>query len=592
MTAATAIDRSATVYRLYSLNEATLGRFVVDGLLRRPMVLLSVRPILGMMRGFLDHVAQWMIRGGRARHVVDLVPELKPYFAWHRRLYFREAFTRIEPWQDRFYRFEDTGACDDSLHMAFKAVTCQIVYNRAIDIYALDGLRRAFPDATFACSCVHADTLDMYRECLAEDPFPVTRQFSALRSLVNLLIAVLAVAWSLASILRRTRLKLSPTPVFCVLDVLGNRQERYVLDELRDGGTVLLMDRRVDSSGGEWRAEDHGLRCTWGEGRFSLTGSLRTLTETGRDILRLWRRHSVLHTEHFLQVVLLPLKRAKWRGLFNLYRPRHYLGRDEYNPEHILRTDELRRIEAKSHGWSGAIYSAFTRVAPNARYVDFDYYYVVGSRLYDMYRDKWPGDIKINSIGTFGYPRDRLELRWPRGNAILVALRIAFDEPEFARMVQLLARTFPERRIILQVKHWLFHDQKERAGLLHEIIGDFDNVEYVEANIYDLLEQAACLVSDISTLPGEAICLGVPTFVADLIDQEYCQFRDFPGLCVEDAEELVTRVGAALHDPESYPVAEYRRRMGLDGPPRVFDVLRRDMGLQPRETPVCRAQSA
>lgn len=571
--------------RLYRLDELTLLPCIADVVLGRPVILVSVRPRFARLRPPIEQAAQWMRRTGRARSLLDVVPEFAPYVRWSRQLYFREAFSRCEPWQDETYRFADPGACDAELHMAFKAVTCNVVYDRAFEVFAIEALRRAMPDVQVSCIGFPAETRAQHAGAFADSPLRPVRRRPVVRASVNGVFALAALAWSCAWIARRLRQRIRPAPVFCLFDVLGNTSEAHVLAEIADGGTIGLMDRRPPGAAGEWNADAQPVRCRWGEGAFDRAGALRAAAETARDVMRLWRRHRALHPAHFLPVIALPLKRAKWRGLFNLCRPRHYLGRDEYTPDHILRRGELHRIGAKSHGWSGGNYAAYSRLAPNSRYVNFDAYYCVGIRLFDAYRDRWPQDMQLRSVGTLGYARSDVMRSWPRGDAILVAMRIAFAESEYARMVRALAVAFPARRILLQMKPVDFLSREERHRIVNSITDGLPNIVAADDTIYDLISRSACLVTDISTIAAEAIYLGVPTFVADLVDQQTNIYRDLAGLCVRNAEDLVGQVDVALRDPASYPFEPFRRRMGIAEGIVPFDEIRAEMGLPVRSAP-------
>jgi len=566
-----------TTFRLYSLNEMTAAPFVIDCLLRRDAVVVSVNPIFARSRQMLARLSGWARASRRAHDVVELVPDLAPYAKWSRQLYFREMFSRIEPWQDRRYRFADAGKCDLFLHGAIKAATSNFTYDRSFDVYAIERMARAYPSASLSTAGIAADTVEIYREISDAPMVPARKQSRFLRAGMTLVLAACAIAYSAVTVVRLIGSPRPPRQIFAMLDALGNRIEEHLLDEIRDGGAVVLMDRRPSGVSGEWDLDAQD-RCRWGEGCFGLNDGLRVLGSCVRDILAVWQGYWNLPLAHFMAVVLLPLKRARWRALFNLYCPRHFIGRDEYNPDHILRHGELRRIDGISHGWSGAVYSAFTRIAPNARYVSFDHYYCLGEGLFDEYLPRWPRDMIMHSVGSLGFRRNELRMEWPRGPAILVAMRIAFDHPECHRMVRVLSQAFPDRRILLQIKAVEFLSESERASLVRTMTAGCPNVESTEAPIYELLELAACLISDISTLVAEAITVGVPTYVADLVDQDYCIFREFPGLCVQTAEVLKESTAAVLQSPGAYPFEPYRRLMRFDKT-IAYDAFRGAMGL-------------
>lgn len=568
--------------RLYSLNETTLLRCLIDCVLRRDVVIVSIRPFIARCRRPIERFAAWATsRGrGRGRDAVMLAPALAPYARWSRQLYFREAFSRIEPWMDRRFCLDDRGPCDASLHDAFKALTCNVIYDQVFDVYAVDFIRRANPSVELCGVGLPTDTIDMYRGTFDGQALTPKRRWPIARSAINLGIGIAAVLWTGCAIAARLKSSGSSDPVFCILDILGNRIERHVSDEIADGGPVVLMDRRPKGACGEWDTDTYE-HCSWGDGFFGWRDGLEAFAQAVRDVSALWRRNRTIHPSHFLAAVTLPLKRLKWRALFNCYRVKHYLGRDEYNPEHILRRGELHRIGAISHGWSGGIYTAYARLSPNARYVNFDHYYCVAIGLFKPFIERWPRDMNMHSTGSFGFPRARMESSQSESGAILVAMRVAFAEPEYLRMVQMLARSFPSHRILLQIKRVGFLRDDERVDIVNTLERSANNVLSTEKPIYDLLADASCMISDISTIVAESIDLGIPTYVADVLDQDYCVYREFPGLCITSAEDLVDAVGTVLRDPKSYPFEDYRRRLNR-GTDVGYDVLRRQMGLPER----------
>lgn len=567
------------IFRLYSLNEVTIVRFAIDCLLRREVVIVSLRPIFVRSWRLLERLSIWARSSGRACNVVEMAPELAPYVKWSRQLYFCEAFSRIEPWQERKYGFDDVKIYDSLLHHAFKAVTCNFTYDQVFDIYAIDALAHAFPGDRLDPVGIPSDTIDMYRGSFAERAISARPAYRLQRALSNLLIAGGALAWSWLEIVKRIRPLRSGRSIFCMLDALGNKVEHNVLEEVHDGGSVVILDRRTPGAAGEWNVDAYE-RCRWGEGYFGIVDGFVILGESARDIFRLWRCHRTISLAHFIAIIMLPLKRAKWRALFTQYRTKHYLGRDEYNPDHILRRSELHRIGGVSHGWSGGIYTAYARIAPNARYISFDHYYCIGTGLFETFRSRWPNDMAAHSVGSFGFPRDMINAGWPRGDVVLVAMRIAFGEPEYHRMVHMLSRAFPDRSIVVQIKSVDFLAKGDRVAIVEALTVACPNVVSTDRSIYDLMSLAACMVSDISTIVSEGIHLGIPTYVADLVDQDYCVYREFPGLCIRSAEALVAAVGSVLNDPTSYPFDDFRRRMNLDISVG-YDVVRRQMGLPP-----------
>jgi len=188
--------------------------------------------------------------------------------------------------------------------------------------------------------------------------------------------------------------------------------------------------------------------------------------------------------------------------------------------------------------------------------------------------------MELRSAGMFGVSRKTLAKEWPLGKAILVAVRVAWYEPEMANIVTTLARKFPDKEILLQMKAGYLDEEKSNAYIADWCKG-LPNVRHVTDNIYVLLEDAEYLVSDISSLIAEGIQLGLKTFFADVIEQEYSIFREFPGLSLKSADSIADKIDDIENGTTKYPTTEYIKFMGLEHGLNIYDIVRNDVGLPP-----------
>ena len=105
------------------------------------------------------------------------------------------------------------------------------------------------------------------------------------------------------------------------------------------------------------------------------------------------------------------------------------------------------------------------------------------------------------------------------------------------------------------------------------------NVEHFEDNAYALFERAGIIFSDPSTVIGEAIQLGLLTFCLDLVPgHEETIFRNYPGLCVTQADDAVARVRGVEDGTWRYPRSSFESLINLSDR-HVLDVIRTDVGL-------------
>lgn len=512
------------------------------------------------------------MRHYRVRWTIEYTPELENDWRWDRNLYFKNVYGRYEAWQDAYFDLPQKNSETDDLAYAFNHLTANYVYDKAIEIYAIEALERTKPELEVNKPGLSTDTALLYEAYFKQrlNSFRPNARF--LRVIANVTICVVTATMAIAWMFSHLRLRTSPEEVFCIVDRLGNPQEELLIEELSDGGKVVSFDR----SGGNV----DGPRLHWGSGRLGLREFPSDLAELANQIWTVWRRHGSLAPRHFSMVANLPWKAIRWRGLFNLCRPKHFIGRDEYNSDHILRGGELSRIGAKSHGISGAVYAAYTDVAPNSRYVGYDHLYVMGTNV--IIAERWRKSMGLHPIGTWGFPREQLQGPIPPGNDVLISVRIAFETEEMIRITHAIADAFPDKTILLQMKPVTFLSKAELEKLVGVYCGDHENIQLSDAPIYDLVNQAKYHISDISSVVAESIHRGAYCFVADVLGHQSCCYRDFPELCVRTASEAVSQIQKIERGETRYRREEYMKFLGLPVETDPFDVIRYWVGLPPR----------
>ncbi len=553
----------------FVLDEISLAPFLMHAILGHEIALVAVRPVFPPARRMLLWVANRWISRARVCWAIDYVPELNRDWRWDRNLYFRNAYGKYESWQDSYFGLPRPDGETDAYEYAFNHLTANHVYDKAIEIYVMEALDRNLAGRHVVKIGMTHDTAALYAARF-QTPVPcLCRRLRIVDLGLNVVISIIIILTTAIWMIRRLRLQVRPENVFCIVDRLGNRQEEFLIDALRDGGEIVSFNRSP--------APVSGREISWGEGSLNPMGFVAGLLEMIGHVWRLWRRHGALTARHFYIVAGLPRKALLWRCLFNVYRPEHFFGRDEYNSDHILRGRELARIGAVSHGISGAVYSAYTDVAPNSRYVAFDHIYVAGTKV--IISDRWRKEMKIHPVGSWGFRADRFDAVGPPGDDILISIRIAFENEEMIRITHAIATAFPDRNVILQMKPITFLTAAELERLVELYRGDHPNIVLSDESIYDLVERAKFHISDISTLVAESIHRGAYCFVADVLGHETCCYRDFPGLCVGNAAEAVSRLRDIEDGVADYPRDTYMTLLGLPAATNPFDVFRENVGL-------------
>ena len=284
-------------------------------------------------------------------------------------------------------------------------------------------------------------------------------------------------------------------------------------------------------------------------------------------------------------MLTLPYKRLLVRGLMIRYRPEVFIGRDEYNVDHIMRRAELRPLGIKSIGVSNGLYPCFSSLAPNIRYVSFDTYYSYSAPFFDQYLETWASDMQVLTMGGYSLSREQFLQRTGHGEAILFTIRVAWDRPEMIRMVRAVAKAFPGRKVLLQLKDYTVN-AADTDRIVKECEYGLDNFEHTTELVYTLLPKAKFHISDISTFVAEAIHSGATTLLADLIDQEFNCYRLFPGLAIKTANGMVNELKALENGEKTYPRQKYFELFGYKQGEVGFDLLREEIGIKPSHASV------
>lgn len=565
---------------VFIVNEITLWRLVVLSWLRRDVLIIDVEPLFPPVRRFLESVVRWALEGDRARRLIDLYPDLLPDWENPDEGLRHDTFRKIEPWQNQSFRFADFPDADP-YGRAYRHVVGKYLWWKYRYIFPLAALGREWRPGSYRLFGLSDDTvglLEAYyggRGALAVEPQRIWSR--PINLLVTGLIAIYAIGW----IMSRVRPGAKAQEVFFAADYHGDWRDRHLYDELLDVKPHLYVPR-VKPIPEAWKKGLEGaLVCLPDEGCFPIGSALGTMAMVVADGLALFRAHGGRNPRLFYDIATLPYRRALLRGLFNRYRPRYFWGRDDYQVEHILRRQELNRVGGKSYGISHAV-QGICIVLAAWRYINFDTYYVFGKRLPEYFKDTWPPDMTVRPVGTFGF--SRTQLTRPRNPArnILFMLRYRIDNPEYVRMIRAVAEAFPDYTVLLQVKKGYPHDRHIPA-LVEAARKDRPNVVHTNESVYQLVLEAAYALSDASTIVAEAIQVGVPTLMLDIIpEHETCVFREFPGLCLTSAEDLVAALRDLLAGNKTYPRDAYRDLVEMSDTV-IYDVIREDMDLAPRQ---------
>lgn len=561
-------------------NELSVFRLAWLAFRRQDIFLLPVGPVFPPARFFLTRLAGWMLKSGRARDAVELCPDLEPITRYGARILLYDIFGQIEEWQNARYRFDEADRAVPDYACAYRHVTCAHTQDMQLTILLVAGAIERLGEPSVQVIGLAEDCLQALRAYCRRRVGPTFVPQRVPNVLINLVTTVAVQVYSLAWVTSRLR-RSAPPPERCFLiaDYADDPSDVRLYDELADGGPVLLINRPSFP-----RAEDNPATAKYRsvsilDGAFSFMGWLRMAREIVVDAGRIFRCFRWLHPAHYYRVAAFPHRRAIYRAFFTRFRPRFFWGRDGYNVEHVFKRQEVHRVggESISVNTGGPSYSI---VFPMFRYLSFDRYYVLGRGVLEKhYGDTWPDDMRLIGVGTTRATRRQFERRLdPKPRDIVVFTAVFVGEPEMATFVRGLAKRFPERTVLLQVKN-LFADTEAGQAYVAACTDGLPNVRPSRESVYDLLCEARYAFSDPSSVVAEAINFGTCAFAVEIGNlQRTNVYRDFPGLAVASAGEAADRIHALEDGSWRYPRESYGDLIDLSG--RYFtDIVREDIGL-------------
>ena len=540
------------------VNEITIFRVLVGSLLGRPCRVLAVEPFMPQSEFMLERVVKRLVAQGGASMLIDEDSELAPVRAYPVSVNGYDLFARTEAWQRDYFRFPLIESRLPEYVMAVKAAACNLVADRLVAALVQSRrIERGDGEAVIGIS----DLLDGLAKASAEREAPGLSP-RLLRRMVNMaLAAVCAIAAAVWAFTRFRPGQKAPQDVFFAADFYKDTRDVRLYDAVQKAGPQLMVVRsRKVVSDRDMDVVGNRPSCARVDGIF---GSLRAATASAwlavRDVVRIYAVLADMPIPFFYRAVTLPWKRITYRALFNRYRPRFFWGRDPYNPDHVIRRQELNRVGGESFGLLHG-FGALTALYPMFRYISYDRIFLFGGFISDLYRDTWDPTMKPVVSGTFSATSEvytRLHGRKGGDDIVVMTSFTALENNEMVcASVRALAAAFPERKILLQVKP-PFPTWAGAPDFIRRCCENVPNVISTEKGYLDLLETALCVFTDPSSVFLETLQFRVPAFVFDLGSQRLrtMVYRDRPIVCVSTPAAAVERVRSLETGSPPYPWA-------------------------------------
>jgi hypothetical protein len=564
---------------LVFLNERTLWRAVWLALRGHRVCCIPVPTTFAATAGFLSRMVVWLGKYLPIFEVLNFDLRLERYKELRVPRHHDDPYRLAEPWLDRYigHDYLDLSLHDDAMPVRHAASILFYRYLDAIWFTRWFSMHYDSREAVF----VGLDPVvsGAYREIYGTDPSLPSVAPVVPGRFVNVLIHVAALALMLVQALRSVRI--APPAcrdVFLGSDYSGNPRDASVWREVAAEGHDVMVVFRTRQQRRARANQISGFPCTVpGEGAWSIVRAWAEWREAWGRTQRIWLVVRDLIPALVLQTCLLPLRRLKIRQMLTRYRFRHFWVRDDYGAEHILRSQELRRVEGKTIGVSHGLPVSCNLVGI-WRYIDCDTYMVQGLGILRHYSDRWAPWMKVVASGSLGLTREfEARLSAPRPHDIIFQVKPQEGSEPLLHILDALATAFTDRRIILQVKRF-FRDSflVEQFG---QIAKRHANVVATDESIYELFLRARYLITDPSTIAVEAIQFGLYAFVMDCDGRRSLYFRDFPEFCENSPDELAHRIRGIEDGSYRYRFADYDGLINRQG--HFFNQFRAELGLPP-----------
>jgi hypothetical protein len=413
------------------------------------------------------------------------------------------------------------------------------------------------------------------------------------RRIVNALLAALSLAAALSGVATRLRLAAGWRKPFRLgVDVFDNFERLVTLAEstVPDCSDGLLYVVRNERDLARFRARFRDAAATSArDGWLEPRRAWRCIGLAIRDTASILSACGSLPSSCYLQIAKLNLLRVQFEAFFNKYDVAAFLARDEYNADHIIRSQELRARGGRSLGLINGVNIAKWDVV--FRFLDYDTTFVLSPGPFLKYNsDNWRRPDGVRQIGATALGREEIRdmVRNGKSNDIVCFAKPYCDGEEFLEGVYDIARAFPDRRIHVSVKPTSIRLGGQRA-FDAKLAGRPANVVASQEKSFSLIKRCRYVVSGESSIISEAIHLGSVTFFLDTYaEQPHYVYREYAGLTYTQGREIADAIKRIERGEFRYPVERYADLADISGE-LSFDVIRRELGLAPLDPPLLAA---
>lgn len=564
------------------LTEATLLRLLWRALWRRATCVVGTRSLILGSGAYLDRLVEILRACGRVERLEKDLLELVDDRFFGDMIRHTNIFAESEAWLEDRLGFQFSDERFGEFAVAFRHACANAAFDRFALAHAVHGIGKRVPDLSVG-------GLDCFDRGYAQHRYGHAPGSPAVPDwtywVANALLAGLACLKTMAWIARRIKAAPLPAQRFrLACDYMEHPTNPFLWSELADLPDEVLVVFRSQPGGipAEVVGRHHAAAT---DGWFSMADGVRAFTRTLADHLHLLRHAGHLPSDFFRRIIALGYRRIMYRALFNRFECAYFWGRDDYNPEHALRSVELRRKGGVSMGMMHGIPS-IAAIVHQWRHLDFDVYYVHGRHLpARYYRDRWPASMRVVPIGSSGMSREEMKrLAVPESRTgVACFLSVTFQIAETIEAIRILAEAFPERTFFINFKGKDLDEPTFGPPITALLESGVKNVVRHPGRSYELFFVCDTVLSDGTTLAAEAIQFGLRSYVFDFFPEQWKSFpyRDFPGACVDSAASVIT----LMRSNQAFPRHKWAAFIEMSGL-IPWDVIRQDMNLPAKDGPL------
>lgn len=415
-----------------------------------------------------------------------------------------------------------------------------------------------------------------------------TRQ-ALLNTTLNAIQTILVIIYLLFWCVYRLRLFAPPPRKFrLAADLLQVLRHLYVTMDMVDDNKDCLIVFRNREFAEMYKNRIEGLEwCLRTDGIHDLHMLPGMIHQIIVDCALLFRRFRSSHPRLKLRILSLIKQRIYYIGFFRRFEVEYFLGRDDYNADHIIRTDELRRRGKVSLGIAHGLPTT-NRVHPDVRYLDFDIYFPFGRDLYSTsYCKSYSPETEVRAIGSIGLNRAQLELvDVPRPNDILAFASDDAANVEYIEMLYKVAEAFPQRKVRVKIKETQFWLRDAADIFVEAVRNGPENLIEDKRDSYELMLLSRYALVNHSSVAAECIYYSCITFVLDVYDRVMPHepmeliYRDYPDLCFSSGDDIIERIHQIEDGDIRFERNAYAGLIATEVK-NPFDEIRKAIGLLP-----------